>query len=503
MKTLLATTLILALCPPAFAQTGDELDFSRIGEEHVDIKNDPKKLVSWYSFYTHVNNNLSTYLVGSEDLTLFRNSFFLDQSNKQFNLGITFNKRDFTSKSKRGLPDLQRQKGIYRLGIYVPYSNDFGSLYKKKKPVDDTGFDLKASYIFDRSIGFGTKDQLLSNSMMIELQSLKASYQEEYDELIAKQTAVQAQLDKLNSIDKMQKLNDLQDDLKGIYPESEHGFISQDSWNSDQLLQSYFDANELKLKKLSKEIARKKSTSLIDSTLISGYSKKELEALKGYKFHSYSRISWFSVNAKVPIGNSSKVISVDSSAITRTRLQWPLEVSFFVNTALECKKVRYFGHVSYQVKNTNSATLRGLMTETQMFNIPFAASQVTGLNDEQTVFIGDYSTFFSHSFSVDLTMMRKDHESIVNHEKHIVNYGLHFNAERFFSSIYIPLNLSFGFPISLLDKDGEPTVNFEVMTILADVNNDLPSNKKEPKTVREILNIGFKVGLPLGRPIFK
>ena len=166
----------------------------------------------------------------------------------------------------------------------------------------------------------------------------------------------------------------------------------------------------------------------------------------------YTRIwnHWFTLEGYIPVGDkiySTTPISNNNKA--QRALYYPFNVNLSWNFYVqESNKFSWFGKLISRVKGNSNIDVEGLKPEEfQSINTVNGVSTLT--DPVKAINIDAYERFVTTSLRAEVAFFYKN------------TIGFSPSIEKNFGT-YDGLNWKFGIPFSLKDKEGKPTVNFEI-----------------------------------------
>jgi hypothetical protein len=208
------------------------------------------------------------------------------------------------------------------------------------------------------------------------------------------------------------------------------------------------------------------------------FAEEEAKAFDNEQAYDLVQTGWTSIYVYIPITTSTYTVTPNFQSNFEDKELYPWQVSLTHTRIYESTKFgRFFVKFGGSLQGTNNIKaeeLDGTSIE-QYKNLGGIDTITLAKIDENTVYVGEYKNFTSPKMQLQLVYFPKKW-----------NIGLSAYAESFFGS-YNPTNLKLGIPIRLNDKDGDPTVTFELQARFADIQNKIGQKDN---------SFGISVGLP-------
>lgn len=219
------------------------------------------------------------------------------------------------------------------------------------------------------------------------------------------------------------------------------------------------------------------------------FADQQVDAIEENKAYKTAKTWWISSILDIPISRSEYLTAPRYTQPFATIKFFPWSFSFSYNRIWESQRLGKLFVLANAGIQTNNPIKTEQLTKTSLDVYKRLGGtdtlQLASLSADEA-YVGDYKTFLSPSVRVQAVYFLPDW-----------NVGASVQLERFFGN-YDPLNLKLGLPIRLNDKDGKPTVNFEIQYKVADISNRLTSGK----SWGEKSTIGLSVGLPFNSILY-
>lgn len=225
----------------------------------------------------------------------------------------------------------------------------------------------------------------------------------------------------------------------------------KEAFEKDVILSDFENRDSIqKLKKAEKKQVEKKYFEFYEALIDS-----ELKYIKSEKLISSSSVWWLSGEAYIPLTNRIVKHSIDSVSVIDKEfkdysftgavnyLRSGSSSGLFKDTSVKLTlQPSVFRTNNFKINNQSTATFQSIIKDNTSTVVEGAA---------KSVFLGDYDDFWAKSLKSELVFL------VFNN-----SIGLSGAVEFVDSDIKDYTNWKLGVPFSLKDKEGKPTVNFEL-----------------------------------------
>lgn len=186
------------------------------------------------------------------------------------------------------------------------------------------------------------------------------------------------------------------------------------------------------------------------------YKREVSEFVKSKDFNSFGK-TWLTFSMYLPVSNGQ--FSMIDTALTKIdkRKSWLFESYLLLNHYRKFPAVKLVGTIGMEVNNYNSVladkTIKLTQTMVQSFNNTF-------LNNELgTIYSGEFNNFISPRMLVDVAVFP---DFLFKNRRSPFGFSLEVRRTlEVNNNGYSPTLLKVGVPVTLLDKEGSPKINFE------------------------------------------
>ncbi|TMI94617.1 MAG: hypothetical protein E6H08_08385 [Bacteroidetes bacterium] len=219
------------------------------------------------------------------------------------------------------------------------------------------------------------------------------------------------------------------------------------------------------------------------------FAESEADRLASTESFNLIKANWWSIKAFIPV-TSQKFNTAETYATEFLNEHlYPWELAVLHNRMWESTKCgRFFLNLSIGIVNNNSVATEDVekISLQDYKNLggtdPIHMAQL----ESDDAYVGTYKNFVTPNLKIQGIWFPKDW-----------NIGVSLLFDQSFGQ-YNPLNGKLGFPIRFNDKDGDPTVNFEVQVKTFDMTDKIVTDKSLIKKT----SIGLSVGLPFNSIIY-
>ncbi|PTX63082.1 hypothetical protein C8N46_102485 [Kordia periserrulae] len=358
-------------------------------------------------------NKITNYAISTDDLSFTDYIVNANTSNKTLTIGGSFRLDNFKKekgkrKAARQLESLRKVGNLLTLYVRSDLSDGFSNLYSENSDTQE--------YNFNSSIGIGGKYTRIYNGTIktdkrAQIDIIRSKYiQKEIEKAIADYDA--DAFTKELELEKLRNPNDNESDLESKLVRKKH--------------REFYEA-------------------IVD---------KELTYAKEYNLIKSSHMFWYSLEFFMPL--SRKIITSSTDNLTTqdnkfTNWNTTLQMNYLYNRNNACfiKDFSIKGTAQFAVFNTNdfianndsAVTFQNIIQDNM-------SSQVEG--SSSSVFLGNYNDFPAGSVKGEVSSLFFNN-----------TVGLSVAFEQTIGEIH-NRNWKLGIPISFKDKDGKPTLNFEL-----------------------------------------
>lgn len=219
---------------------------------------------------------------------------------------------------------------------------------------------------------------------------------------------------------------------------------------------------------------------------IKQFIEEEASVLEEKKWYGLAFKHWLSVEAYIPVTNSKEKVatSLNNPLLKEVLYRpWQFDAVYTIFIDLANKRARSFPFrgvtlISFKGSLINNNSIINEDLETYNYDKYLAHSTVVDTNfltklKTDKYYVGDYKKFVTPALSTRIVRMFYPFIGLS------AVYELRFNDKT-------SKNWRLGIPISLIDKEGERNINFEIVW----------------KEINKNHSIGLNIGLPIGKNIF-
>lgn len=394
-------TIDSSLVPVPILSYMNELELRQQALNASTSKKKFKVLYSDSSLNLLFTKKLGTAFNSSNDLSLQKTYFNINASDKSLSLGYNL---DFREQNP-----LAPLKHILSIGAKIVSSNNFATIATGGDLEENNiGLNLKYSYINGGKIGWfvskNKKSDYLSQRKQIEKNREFLLYK--YDQKI---------------------INFNKNELPAIVSKNKSFYNNNAKSITDKQLRVYSD--KLKFELINEELAY----------------------IENNKLFSKIKNSWYTYELYIPLGDTDYKITPIKADNTTSHAQY---YAFNTNLSYNWYQQKpiwfsYFGKITGGVKGNSSIAVNNLSAkEFQSISTNNGVSTLTAPVNAIDV-NGNYQRFVTSSLKVEAAIFYKN------------TIGISPSIEKNIG-IYDGINWKIGIPLSLKDKEGNPTVNFEL-----------------------------------------
>ncbi len=300
----------------------------------------------------------------------------------------------------RGEDKTTKLSHLLTTGIKAKVKDGFANFFKNGDLQNDMGINLKYHFIGRGIIYFDDKEEEIKN---YREKILMSKYQEKVEEY-----------------------------AKNVYPKEK------------EVIDSSFSNNQQKNERI-QSLLSKKAAEIYEDLV-----EEEIKHIRKFKIYNMLWDWWFSSEVFLPVSKSEyNIIGDISTTDIQPESYFPWKIiaggtSYWKWSNGKSLYISGFG----EVKNNNNI-------ETEILNeyeLPVASPVNPDLiEDTEIVYVGDFNSFVTSTLNAEIV-------SFLFSEG---RFGLSAGIEKNFGE-YNALNWKLGIPFSLRDKEGKPTVNFEL-----------------------------------------
>lgn len=398
-------------------------------ESLFQVEPSEMKIVSNPTFNTLFNNEISSYLSKSGDIAVSQGYAILDQEDGRMSLGGTI----IPSKKIKPIT------WVYNVGIVLDIDKNFATILDNDGWKDDIGISFKVT-----RLGKGRLWYLINKTEKEKAFMSHKEYMASLRNMILSQDTV-AMYNEVAKINKLISNSNLSDSLK----------IVKLSAKYESIYNTYLS-----------QIAEKEANQLLESKLFT----------RSFKW-------WASIDGYLPITSSIAQFSDSFSAPTFNSEEfYQGQLRLSIGAFLHKPKFKLNGNIYSSLNRTTNATLGEIKGYDYNNYVAKGGLDTLFLNkveDGEKVFIGQVNRIYTMTHGIELTAF-----IIKNWFGLTTSFEIIHGLEDF---EYNKTNFTAGLVLSLKDKDGKPTANFQPQYRRFDGSNF----------------VGIGVGLPLGKVMYK
>lgn len=389
-----------------------------------------KNVISTAGLNVIFARQLAQYLSSSTDLSYNKGYAVLDDEDDRLYLGYTYNyTKDFGTYIRN----------LSSVGVKSNIADGFSTLWSEGVAQPDIGLSLKHSFIFGGTLSTGTEEKNAAFSRRREryIEYLKAEARED-----------------------MRNWADVQDTL-----------ISTLALRDAQRIKEIQDILDTRAADMSEE----KAEELVNA---------EVDYVLDEKLFTVATNSWLTVEVYLPF-TESEYLTADSITMTTatTKLLRPFEgrlsYSRYWQFASGQAVFIQAGGLGQQFNTVLDKSVEAVSFE-QWRSRGGTDTLLFAQLDAEDVYVGAYDDYVAMAVTARGALLFPMCGTANR-------MGFSASIEKYFGEAYDPLNWKLGIPFSLMDKDGEPAVNFEIQW--------REQNKEH--------SIGLSVGLPIGKFVYE
>lgn len=424
-------------------------------------------LVNPSTLNAYFNKNVSSYLTGEEDVSLFGTYAVVDAADGRLFLG-----KNFATTSDQGFV-----RSMFTAGFHLDIDDGFS------KVVEDAS--------------------LQNNSgMSFQFTKFSRGYVKYYEKGKVREQVAKRVTESINTKPGQRTLLDVK----------RHGMAAEVKKEIEESFDHFKDKCEelsVLIKKL--ESADKPDVQLINASkaelielkenfikeqkkvAANSFYEKELEEFETKQYFHYSNQTWYSINFYLPITLSEYTVAQDVDAEIETVSYYPWKLSASFNGLIDSKKTTWFWFVGYTLENTNA------IKRSSLASVSISEYRTLGGMDtlrlanlsSDDIYVGDYENIAQSSVSGQIGLMFPECENLN------ARFGTSLTLEQIVSSDYSPFNAELGFPISLSGREKDSPVNIKPTFLLPDL-----FKKESEDEVLDKLVFGISLALPFGNTIY-
>lgn len=386
-------------------------------------------------------DKVGSYLSESGDLSLFKNYATVSSSDGKFSLN-----RNVLKQPKGN----NRIKHLLSIGFEASAEDGFASIFGSDGVSNDMSIKVRYTHLNRGSIGFDQCKQEQRNFAGGFIGDQKQRMNVERAIIIAN---LEAEMSK--------KVKDFEAALKTA-PANSVGQVAT-------VKEKFYDD--------------------LESEYYKKFAEQQVDAIKEAEGYNSLRVFWWSLIATIPVTKSEYNVAptITSDFTTANFYSWSFSATF--NGLFEYRKVgTFFLNGSLGMAHNNNIKAEEVKsTSYETYKLLGGTDTVryASLKSDKA-YITNYDAYWTPSVKVQVVYFPPS-----------IPYGFSAQAEKMFGK-YDPLNLEFGIPIRLNDKDGDPTVNFKLQYKVADVTGRIIKDK----SWGEKSTLGLSVGLPFSSIIY-
>jgi hypothetical protein len=343
-------------------------------------------------------DKIGTSFGGSNDLSLQKFYFGIDSDDKSIALGFNID--------SRGKEKLEKLKWIFSAALKLKSANNFATIFdgKGKFLNDNIGATYKASYIAGGVINF------TSNSDKKRCEAIENNRRKLFEKYDAA----------------AKKFND--ESLK--------------TFKKEHNISSPLDADLGTLNEVLKEK---------HDTAYEELAQEEIDYLLENKMYRFMTNKWVSLEVFTPWGGITNYITSDENTAYVENRFYNITASLSGNYMRAYSSGEsYFLKLTAGLKNNNTILANDVSSKT--FQTSTAAANNNIIVKNEDVYVTPYEEFATASISFEPTYFFWSNV--------LGDFGISAELELNFGK-YNRTNWKLGFPISLKDKEGKPSINFE------------------------------------------
>ncbi|CAG2532807.1 hypothetical protein MAR621_03001 [Maribacter dokdonensis] len=451
----------------------------------LDGTKNPKKNNKPKTNYWILNNNMlnvlfrdeiTSYAKNIKDLSLEKNFASIDSESKDLTLGFSEEPRHFFKKRKTQ-DSVNKLSDIITLYTKLPTSKNFADLLGIDDESDSKiGLGFKWTHIGNGKVSYGPKDKSKEKKIQILYErdknlekniekEIKKYSGEEFDKEVA--TRIQGK--------KIELLAKYISEPPRVVEDSGEKVDYETKWEENKTKD---DINALKAER------EKKEEELVKEKYyhyFKNIADTEISFIKKNKLYRRISVWWMGGNLYFDMPKTSLTVRQDTLAQESQSYNFRnINARFFGNHLRSypniCKGASVlFGLDVSAYNNNNFVRNSSTFFESHELLSQYSQNgdQIYLFQDVEKFYIGDYRQFFEYSFKFETSFLALNNLIGVSAA---VECNLANNYKRH-------LNWKLGIPVSLKDKDGKPSVNFEIQW----------------KEVREEHFLGFSIGYNFGK----
>ena len=389
-------------------------------------------------------NKIGSYLSGRDDLSFYKNNVTFNAADKE----VTINHSLFQAS---GLD--QPIKSSMIVGIKANISNVFADPSSGKSFTNDVGFTLRHTWIGKTNSHYNPcKERLgtgvVANDHKHTMDALRASI--------------------LHSLEKdiLIKSDAFETSLNAIAVREVPGQTVENA----------------------KAIARSKFYPELKESFSRQFAELQAEALINSNKYQLIKTNWTSFSVYIPLVRESFLVAQSLSAKLEQKHCYPMNVSLSHTQFWESTNWgRMFLTVAGSITLNNSSGAQQLTPVTLFdYRRMGGTDTIEFAKHSGEAFIGAYKNFLTPTLSGKVVYIPRDW-----------HFGMTFIIEQNFGT-YKALNGVFGIPIVLINKNAEPSANFEFQFRYFDISNVIRSGRN----FTDKLLIGITVGVPFSKMVY-
>lgn len=438
----------------AFSQIDNKEDLKNVYSQYLeDIKKlseetNRSRILNNSMLNIFFRNEITSFAKNIKDLSIEKNFAAIDTESKELTLGRSEEVKFWFGKKKTVKDSIEKLSHIFTPYVKIPTSEGFGKILDKEKK-------NREQYHLAPKIGMGLKYTYIhKGSIFIDrIDKARMIYARNENFITEIKKEIQKYLD--NQFDK-----DLESKIITKRMELLEKYLPKEIKVDSVIDKSYWEKNKATDDEdsLTRE-KNKASRKLYEEKFSHFYKKiadKEMAHIINNKLYNLYRVGWYGCDIYVPFQNTVYSSRIDTSVTQSKDTNFaPWKIRGFYNLLLTKPKgesfifgldISIFNNNNF-IRNENETFL-----EESLINQYGQDMDIYVYQKEEEFYIGDYKDFAEYSLKGEISCL---------FFKNIV--GLSVAGELSVATGYKRhLNWKFGIPVSLKDKDGKPTVNFEL-----------------------------------------
>lgn len=200
-------------------------------------------------------------------------------------------------------------------------------------------------------------------------------------------------------------------------------------------------------------------------------------------------VGWTSLSLYLPVVRQQFFVAPSLNAAIKRKLAYPVELALHHTRLIDLgKKGRFFFILSGTIFQNNTVQSQASMPVSSSDYLRLGGTDTLRLADlgRNNLYNGDYRNFFTPAIKAQVVYFPS-----------ISHIGISAQLEQNFGQ-HNSLSAVLGLPIVLIDREANPSANFQFQLRYADIGNKVAPSKP----LKDKLSVGLTVGVPFSKIIY-